>query len=141
MAVSDRVAVMNGGRIEQVSAPAELYRAPATEFVAGFIGSSNRLASPDLGPGENGVHWMVRPEHVVLLPGDEGIPGRVTRVLPHGHFAEVAVVARGTELRAYVSGETPAVGADVGVRIESALRYENGVLDTRSLAPIERSAA
>jgi putative spermidine/putrescine transport system ATP-binding protein len=141
MAVSDRVAVMNGGRIEQVSEPSELYRAPATDFVAGFIGSSNRVLSPDLGPGDDGVHWMVRPEHVALLSADEGIPGRVTRVLPHGHFFEVAVIARGTELRAYVTGEAPAVGSEVGVRIDRALRYENGLLDPTSLVADERVAA
>ena len=133
MAVSDRVAVMNGGRIEQVSAPSELYRAPATDFVAGFIGSSNRVGTPDLGAEEEGVHWMVRPEHVALLDAGDGIPARVTRVLPHGHFAEVAVVARDTELRAYVNGEVPVVGGEIGVRIERALRYENGVLDATSL--------
>jgi ABC-type sugar transport system ATPase subunit len=39
MTLADRVVVMNGGRIEQVGAPNELYHAPATKFVAGFIGS------------------------------------------------------------------------------------------------------
>src|SRR5699024_9704363 len=61
MAVSDRVAVMNDGRIEQVSTPAELYHAPATEFVAGFIGVSNRIPALDLGEGVEGVHFEVRP--------------------------------------------------------------------------------
>jgi len=41
MAMCDRIAVMNEGRIEQVSSPAEIYESPANEFVANFIGTSN----------------------------------------------------------------------------------------------------
>ena len=43
LSVSDRVAVMYGGRIEQIGTPAEMYGAPATPFVAEFIGTMNRL--------------------------------------------------------------------------------------------------
>ncbi|HJS33514.1 MAG TPA: ABC transporter ATP-binding protein [Alphaproteobacteria bacterium] len=42
LVMSDRVAVMNRGRFEQVASPAELYRKPATAFVAGFVGEANR---------------------------------------------------------------------------------------------------
>src|SRR5438874_8260844 len=43
MVTSDRIAVMNKGRIEQLDAPYELYRNPKTRFVAGFIGRTNFL--------------------------------------------------------------------------------------------------
>ena len=43
MSLSDRIAVMNGGRIEQVGAPAEIYESPRTSFVAAFIGDTNFL--------------------------------------------------------------------------------------------------
>ena len=43
LSISDRVAVMNAGRIEQYAAPAELYRSPATTFVGGFVGATNTL--------------------------------------------------------------------------------------------------
>src|SRR5262249_57230693 len=43
MAMSDRIAVMNGGSVEQVGAPREIYERPATAFVADFIGSLNAL--------------------------------------------------------------------------------------------------
>ena len=43
LSVSDHVAVMYGGRIEQMGSPAEMYSAPATPFVAEFIGTMNRL--------------------------------------------------------------------------------------------------
>jgi len=41
LAISDRVAVMNGGRVEQVGRPQEIYREPATRFVAEFVGDNN----------------------------------------------------------------------------------------------------
>ena len=44
LTMSDRLAVFNSGRIEQVGAPAEVYERPATRFVAGFVGTSNLLA-------------------------------------------------------------------------------------------------
>ena len=44
LSISDRVAVMNGGRIEQYSSPVELYRRPATTFVGGFVGAMNSFA-------------------------------------------------------------------------------------------------
>jgi putative spermidine/putrescine transport system ATP-binding protein len=44
MTMSDRIAVFNGGRIEQVAAPLEIYRRPASRFVAGFVGDNNVLA-------------------------------------------------------------------------------------------------
>lgn len=139
MAVSDRVAVMNGGRIEQVSDPGDLYRAPATEFVARFIGKSNWVPALDLGEGEDGVQYMVRPEHVSLA-GD-GIPARVTRVLPHGHFLEVALAARGHDLRAFISGEAPAAGEQVRIRFSHALRYVDGILAEDHHAPVEAELA
>src|SRR4029077_17189515 len=43
LAMSDRIAVMNGGRIEQIGGPREIYEQPATAFVADFIGSLNAL--------------------------------------------------------------------------------------------------
>ena len=43
LTMSDRIAVFNDGRIEQVATPAELYENPATSFVAGFVGTSNLL--------------------------------------------------------------------------------------------------
>jgi len=135
LAVSDRIAVMNGGRIEQVATPTELYRRPATDFVAGFIGASNRIPHPDLRTVEHGVHWIARPEDIVLeavgAPGTEA--ATVSRVLPHGHFAEIVLnVREGLELRAFASGAAPGAGAVVGARVVRALRYRDGVLDPDS---------
>src|SRR5207244_2276490 len=60
LTMSDRVAVMAQGLIEQVGPPAEVYERPATEFVAGFIGISNLLE-------RDGVRFVVRPEKIRML--------------------------------------------------------------------------
>ena len=51
LTMSDRLAVFNRGRIEQVGAPAEVYERPATRFVAGFVGTSNLLTG-DVAAGD-----------------------------------------------------------------------------------------
>ncbi|MCB9450197.1 MAG: ABC transporter ATP-binding protein [Anaerolineaceae bacterium] len=73
LTMSDRVAVFNRGKIEQVGAPAEIYERPATSFVAGFVGTSNILSgdlaqrltgSPDL--------FSIRPEKIRMTPEGSG---------------------------------------------------------------------
>ncbi|WDG18348.1 ABC transporter ATP-binding protein [Microbacterium sp. Clip185] len=130
MAVSDRIAVMNGGRIEQIATPSELYRRPATEFVAGFVGAANLLSSLDLDAGEDGVRWLVRPEHVVI--GGDGIPAHVVRTVPRGHLDEVVLSVRGATVRALVGDRSWRPGDEVRVRWARALRYRDGVLDATS---------
>jgi putative spermidine/putrescine transport system ATP-binding protein len=68
LTMSDRIAVLRDGRIEQVGAPAEVYERPANPFVAGFIGTSNVLtgkAATEL-VGEEGT-FTVRPEKIHVL--------------------------------------------------------------------------
>ncbi len=95
--MSDRIAVMRSGRLEQVAAPQDIYRAPATPFVAEFMGTTNLLtgtiagrdgdilrikvgaqefrARGDGGSGEI-VTFSLRPETVRLLaPGETASPG------------------------------------------------------------------
>ncbi|MEU6841880.1 ABC transporter ATP-binding protein [Streptomyces sp. NPDC046716] len=68
LALSDRVAVMNTGRIEQVGTPGELYEAPASAFVASFVGTSNTVTGPaaELLVGKAGT-FGIRPEKIRLL--------------------------------------------------------------------------
>lgn len=73
--MSDRLAVVNRGRIEQIGAPADVYERPATAFVAGFVGISNTLgveAARRVAGSEHPV--TVRPEKIHLLRPDEPIP-------------------------------------------------------------------
>jgi len=79
LTMSDRLAVFNRGRIEQLGSPAEMYERPATAFVAGFVGTSNLLrgdASKAL-VGEDGL-FTVRPEKIrIAEPGAEVADGEV----------------------------------------------------------------
>jgi putative spermidine/putrescine transport system ATP-binding protein len=72
LTMSDRIAVFNEGKIEQIGTPAEMYEHPRTEFVAGFIGTSNVL-------DRGGRRFTVRPEKIRVLLGDgqEGEAGVV----------------------------------------------------------------
>jgi putative spermidine/putrescine transport system ATP-binding protein len=67
LTMSDRLAVFNRGRIEQVGTPADLYERPATAFVAGFVGTSNLLrgAVAEALLGQSGT-YTVRPEKIRL---------------------------------------------------------------------------
>jgi len=69
LAMSDRIAVLSNGRIEQVGTPLEVYERPRTDFVAGFIGISNLIE-------RDGRHMTIRPEKIRLLAeGEEPPPG------------------------------------------------------------------
>jgi putative spermidine/putrescine transport system ATP-binding protein len=132
LSISDRIAVMNDGRIEQFSTPQELYDAPQTEYVANFIGSLNRVT----GSYENGAISAgsdvigIRPEDVFFsknqVPGS--VAATVTLVVPRGHFYEVYLKRNDAELRAFVSSEVPKAG-DIGfANITKALIYRDGKL-------------
>ena len=77
LTMSDRIAVMNEGRIEQVGTPTEVYEHPATRFVTGFVGVSNVLE-------RDGRRFTVRPEKVRMLqPGERrGRPAHRERASP-----------------------------------------------------------
>jgi putative spermidine/putrescine transport system ATP-binding protein len=72
LTMSDRMAVFNKGKIEQVGSPAEVYEKPATRFVAGFVGTSNLLtgAAAEQIVGQSGT-FTVRPEKIRLAEPEE----------------------------------------------------------------------
>jgi putative spermidine/putrescine transport system ATP-binding protein len=77
LTMSDRMAVFNEGRIEQIGSPADVYEHPQTEFVAGFVGVSNVLDRDER-------RITIRPEKINLLDDDgtsEGEPGVVREVV------------------------------------------------------------
>jgi putative spermidine/putrescine transport system ATP-binding protein len=82
LTMSDHLAVFNEGRIEQRGTPAEVYERPASEFVAGFVGTSNILE-------RDGRRLSVRPERIRL--DGEGEPGTVAEVVFVGSFVRVHV--------------------------------------------------
>jgi spermidine/putrescine ABC transporter ATP-binding subunit len=66
LALSDRIAVLSQGRIEQIGPPAEIYERPASAFVADFIGSSNLVKARVRGPGD-AADSVVETEHGLVL--------------------------------------------------------------------------
>lgn len=132
LSMSDRIAVMNDGRIEQFSTPSELYARPATEFVATFIGSLNRIdGSYRDGVIAAGTDTVgVRPEDVLFtaeqVTGSH--PAIVERVIPRGHFHEISLRRPDVTLRAYVSGDIPTIGSAGFARIAKAMVFRDGRL-------------
>ncbi len=101
LTMSDRIAVMHAGKVEQLGTPEELYERPTTRFVADFIGSTNllhgrvegdgrvRLDSGDVAPAAHDgiavgttVELSVRPESISLVPvgAEDSIPATVEQV-------------------------------------------------------------
>jgi putative spermidine/putrescine transport system ATP-binding protein len=120
LTMSDRIAVFNNGRIEQVSPPLELYEHPANEFVAGFVGVSNLIE-------RDGRRMTVRPEKIELLePGaqadhlqtesgrivDVSYAGSVTRFTVQLERGEKLQVVR-QNVESASSGALPAQGNEV----------------------------
>jgi putative spermidine/putrescine transport system ATP-binding protein len=84
LTMSDRLAVFNHGRIEQVGAPADVYERPATAFVAGFVGTSNLLRGEvaQAVVGETGT-FTVRPEKIRLAEPDDVVGADEATALGH----------------------------------------------------------
>jgi ABC-type Fe3+/spermidine/putrescine transport system ATPase subunit len=89
LTMSDRLAVFNHGRIEQIGSPASVYERPATQFVAGFVGTSNLLTGDAAATivGTPGT-FTVRPEKIRIAdpgtvpdPDEIGAPGRIEKVV------------------------------------------------------------
>lgn len=150
LTLADRIAVMNEGRLEQVGPPAALYERPATEFVAGFIGESNRLtghlehmqcgrglavvngairlpghaaATETLNDGDR-VTLMVRPENVRLNATADETTGIVEKVIYAGattaHVVRLDPTTTVTARLATGGGFIPGDRVTVGWRAEDA---------------------
>lgn len=132
LSISDRIAVMSEGRIEQFSAPQELYDRPETEYVANFIGSLNHIKGGfSDGQVVNGDGVVgIRPEDIIFtknqVPGS--YPATVGLVVPRGHFSEVYLKRADVELRAFISADVPLVGTVGFARVSKALVYKDGKL-------------
>lgn len=138
LAVADRIAVMNGGIIEQIGTPEELYQKPATPFVAEFIGLSNtivgqvtsgrvavlgnslELLNPEFGDGH--AEAFVRPEDLVIAVdngGDHGSAGVVTATSFLGSMRRTRVLlGDGSELSVqHTVGHSFEIGESVRVSV------------------------
>jgi putative spermidine/putrescine transport system ATP-binding protein len=124
LTMSDHLAVFNEGRIEQVGSPENVYRAPATEFVAGFVGTSNILE-------RDGRRISVRPERIEL--NGHGESATVFDVVFVGAFIRVLLdTERGERLTVVRpnDGTPPAKGERVHVAWRAEDAYEIQPPDT-----------
>jgi spermidine/putrescine transport system ATP-binding protein len=145
LTMSDRLAVMAGGRIEQVGSPAELYEEPATTYVAGFLGVANLLAAKagggngggrcrlrlgdfelEASGGDTGatgdVRVVIRPERIRLEPygttGPNRVPGMVERLVYQGPATQLVVrLANGDPLHALVQNQGEPLSWEQGTAI------------------------
>jgi len=126
LSVSDRVGVMHAGRLEQVAPPAELYSTPSSQFVAEFVGLTNRVPAvtrngsaivlgqhelPALAGSVDGDGLaLIRPEAIAVVPDEEG-PATVTAMSFRGPITQVRCELHG------VGGSEP---TDMLVQMASA---------------------
>jgi len=117
LTMSDHVAVFNDGGIEQVGSPEEIYARPATEFVAGFVGTSNILE-------RGGRRFSVRPERIAV--NGSGEPGTVADVVFVGSFVRYLVDTDAGERLTVVRQNDHALGdVQPGSRIQLSWRPED----------------
>jgi spermidine/putrescine transport system ATP-binding protein len=125
LTMSDRLAVMSNGRIQQIGSPSEVYEEPSTAYVADFLGVSNLMSAQGEGGGKvrlgefrftatggdvgarGAIRVVIRPERVRLedhgTSGDNRMPGMVERVLYVGSIIQVLVhLAHGETLQAWM---------------------------------------
>jgi putative spermidine/putrescine transport system ATP-binding protein len=115
LTMSDRIAVFNEGAIEQVATPAELYEHPASEFVAGFVGTSNILE-------RDGRRFTIRPEKIHI--GGESEPARDGFTSELGRIRDVVYLGMLTRyiVELDAGGELVAVRQNLETSSQDALK-------------------
>ena len=160
MSMSDRIAVMRDGRVEQIGTPAEVYERPLNAFVAGFVGISNMLegivtavgetsrveipglgiisaaSPPRVALGES-VLIAVRPEKIKMLQAENvaanSIRGRVSDVSYLGAFTRYGVDAGDGTLAVVEQNEGMGPGAQVGEEVWLSWSVEQTLVLSGSL--------
>ncbi len=107
LSMSDRVAVFNRGKIEQVDSPRNLYMQPKTSFVADFVGTSNIIGS-DLAQKITGNNqpFSIRPEHINIHTNQKNvlkIVGEVVDVQYHGANSKIEIAVGGQSISMVLS--------------------------------------
>jgi putative spermidine/putrescine transport system ATP-binding protein len=108
LGMSDRLAVFNRGRIEQVGTPADVYERPATGFVAGFVGASNLISGEAARSiiGQAGT-FTVRPEKIQVMGPGEAVEDRF--VVADGRVRDVVYLGSDTKYFITLDGGTELV--------------------------------
>jgi spermidine/putrescine transport system ATP-binding protein len=144
LTMSDRIAVMSHGAVEQIGTPREVYDEPTTEFVADFLGISNLLSAQAVSgvPGEcllrvgeflltetaarGQVKCVVRPERVNLEPagatGHNRVPGTVERLVYLGSATRAIVrLDTGQTLQSLIPSDGQPVAFEEGIAVQLEL--------------------
>jgi spermidine/putrescine transport system ATP-binding protein len=167
LTMSDRIAVMNAGRVEQVGSPREVYEQPMTRFVAGFIGTSNilsgkvsrtvdgcgvievagdeRIVVPLGGATTDQLVVTVRPEKIRLgepaADADCRIRGTVTEVVYQGTFTAYSVaVTTGEQVLVHHQNATAADVAAIGDRVWLSWTSDHSYLIQEAIDEAARSS-
>ncbi|MET4159006.1 ABC transporter ATP-binding protein [Agromyces sp. PvR057] len=150
LTLSDRVAVFNDGRIEQLGTPAELYERPGSRFVAGFVGTSNMFddARSQALLGRGGEH-SVRPEKLVVTAepevgdGVRSAPGTVVEVIYLGSGIRTVVdLDAGLRITVLAQNDRHALAAgDRGDRVHVSWHAADVVELAPTAPPREADAA
>jgi putative spermidine/putrescine transport system ATP-binding protein len=143
LAVSDRIVVMNAGRIEQQGPPAAIYADPANEFVLRFIGSYNiwtrtELQRAGIGPLPAGSGFAIRPEAIRLAqdvrPGELTARGSIERMTMLGSIVRFQVNVGGVSLLVDRLNERDVLGVAPGAQVTLAFpAAELRVIDAAAL--------
>jgi spermidine/putrescine transport system ATP-binding protein len=146
LAMSDRIAVMNGGRVEQTGSPREIYEHPRTAFVADFIGSLNAfdLRIDEL-VGANAVMRLGENERIVVAVGDGHRPGETLRAAVRPERVQIEAAGRpildgGSRVEGTIA-EIVFLGMYTQFHVDTPTgRLVSHRLADEALAPLERGA-
>ena len=135
MSMADTIAIMNGGHIEQLGSPVELYESPATAFVAGFLGASNLLRGTVCGP--DAVRLV---DGTVLRVGPAALAGRTGRVAVGVRPEKLRLGDDGVNVLRGTVTETSYVGVSTQYLVDTpaallVLYMQNAAPGTGTLAP------
>jgi spermidine/putrescine transport system ATP-binding protein len=166
LTMSDRLAVMSNGRVEQIGTPSEVYEEPGTVYVADFLGVSNLMGARAEGSDANGrarvrlgdfellagqgdtdargdVKIVIRPERVRVegqgSTGENRVPAMVERVVYVGSIIQVILhLAPGQTLQAWVQNQGVDLGFDQGTAVSVHLPSDalRVLVDTTSIAQV-----
>jgi spermidine/putrescine transport system ATP-binding protein len=169
LTMSDRIAVMADGKVEQVAPPREVYEEPSTVFVADFLGVSNLMDAEAVGganicrlqlgdfeldatqgktDARGAVQVTIRPERVHLEPqdatGPNRVPGMVERLVYLGNSVQIIVhLAVGTTIQALVQNVGTEIPWKQGTAVQAHLPADalRVLEDTgAALAPLDEGA-
>ncbi|MCB8879701.1 ABC transporter ATP-binding protein [Acidisoma cellulosilytica] len=126
LAMSDRIAVMNTGRVQQIGTPEEIYDHPTNRFVADFIGEANLIPGESLGRRSDAV-IAIRPERIEIA--GPGVTPRITGVVDNATFLGsdtlMEIIVPGIRLRARIRGAAKLPqGKEVGLVWETEAERE-----------------